>query len=75
VKTLESIERQLERVAQRLHDEFGGAYSRELVREEVRRAHARSQAARVHLYDAVFAYRFAREALRARSRQASPVGG
>jgi hypothetical protein len=69
------IERQLEEVALRLLGEFRGVFAMDLVRDEVARAHRRSETARIHLFDAVFAYRFAREALRAKVPTMSPAGG
>jgi len=68
------IERQLEEVAARLHAEFRGVFAMDLIRDEVACAHRRSDTTRIHLFDAVFAYRFAREALRAKAPALSPAG-
>ena len=64
------IEEQLRDVARRLQAEFDGVFEPTRVEDEVERAYRRSDSARIRLMSAVFAYRFAREALR---RAAAPA--
>jgi len=60
-------EKQFQVEALKLMDEFGGVFDAETVRDELRRAIDDRHDARIRTYVSVFAYRFAREALRARA--------
>ena len=60
-------EKQLQVETRRLMDEFGGVFDAETVEGELRRTLDDQHDARIRTYVPVFAYRFAREALRARA--------
>jgi hypothetical protein len=63
-----AVERQLREAATRLAREFNGVFDRGTIDAEVDRAYHRSDSARIRTFVPIFAYRFAREALRLRSR-------
>jgi len=60
-------EKQLQVESLKLLDEFDGVFDAETVQGELRRALDGQHEARIRTYVHVFAYRFAREALRARA--------
>ncbi len=60
-------EKQLQVETLKLLDEFEGVFDAQTVRDELRRALDGQHGARIRTFVPVFAYRFAREALRARA--------
>jgi len=60
-------EKQFQVETQKLMDEFDGVFDAETVEGELRRALDDRHDARIRTYVSVFAYRFARETLRARA--------